>query len=65
MAEEMLQKSWMQYFELQKLSAAGVFTHQSCVSCTLRAGLATCTVLDIRRYSTIIARAENGSILSD
>ena len=52
-------------FRVAKLSAAGVFIHQSSVSCALGAGLATCTVVDIGHSSTTIACVEDGSILAD
>ena len=52
-------------FRVAKLSAAGVFIHQSSVSCALGAGLATCTVVDIGHSYTTIACVEDGSILAD
>ena len=48
-------------FRVGKSSAAGLFIHQSSVSCALGAVVATYTVVDIGHYSTKIACVEDSS----
>ena len=42
-----------------------MFAHQSSVSCAIEAGIATCTVVDIRHCSTTIASFEDRRLLAD